>query len=365
VSAAFDPVDIERRVDESLSRSGAALKRSSLCTLVVVHPRALQTTVATRLDRLFGRRPLRVVRLETGYDAPTAVDVSARCLPHRDGDEVCFQEIVFYCGPDSRGREDALWAPLVIRDLPVLLWLDDPAALAARNETAPAVDKILIDLKTITGADAPAALRVLALLAGRFQGTIGTETPILADLAWRALTQARLAIARLFDGPETRPFLSRLTRVEFSISSAVDALLLALWLAARLGWKAGTLQGDEPRLCAWRGRRIAGSPSLSGPRTISPSAWSGTPGSIRPAARSAWSLKSISSPLIPCMANSSPLPPVWRERFDCREDAPALRSQGFSRRGGAPCVRPYARMPARHRLMRACALRRRHAPAGL
>jgi glucose-6-phosphate dehydrogenase assembly protein OpcA len=245
VSAAFDPVDIERRVDESLSRSGAALKRSSLCTLVVVHPRALQTTVATRLDRLFGRRPLRVVRLETGYDAPTAVDVSARCLPHRDGDEVCFQEIVFYCGPDSRGREDALWAPLVIRDLPVLLWLDDPAALAARNETAPAVDKILIDLKTITGADAPAALRVLALLAGRFQGTIGTETPILADLAWRALTQARLAIARLFDGPETRPFLSRLTRVEFSISSAVDALLLALWLAARLGWKAGTLQGDE------------------------------------------------------------------------------------------------------------------------
>ncbi len=135
MSALFDPADIERRMDEILGTAGsgpegAALKRASLLTLVVVHPRALQDRVAARLDYLFGRRPLRIIRIETGHDSPTAVDVSARCSPHPSGDEVCFQEIVFYSGPDGRGMDAALWSPLVIRDLPVaLMWLEAPAEL--------------------------------------------------------------------------------------------------------------------------------------------------------------------------------------------------------------------------------------------
>jgi glucose-6-phosphate dehydrogenase assembly protein OpcA len=239
VSAFFDPVEIERKIDECLAVTGAAVKRASLLTLVVVHPRESQSSVAARLDYLFGKRPLRVIRVETGHSAPTSVDVSARCLPQPAGDEICFQEIVFYDGPDGRGLDGAFWSPLVIRDLPVALaWLLEPAGLVAfLDRSGFAVDKCLVDLLTASGRDSAALLETLALLGRRFGPVAaGPAPPPLADFAWRSLAPLRARIARLFDPPAARPLLGRLAQVEFAGLPAVSAVLLALWLAARLGW---------------------------------------------------------------------------------------------------------------------------------
>ncbi|MBN2352346.1 MAG: glucose-6-phosphate dehydrogenase assembly protein OpcA [Spirochaetales bacterium] len=253
MSASFDPAAIERRIDESLAVTGrppegaapttAALRRSSLLTLVVVHPSERQAAVAARLDYLFGRRPLRIIRIETGHSSPTTVDVSTRCLPHPSGDEVCFQEIVFYNGPDGRGLEAGVWSPLVIRDLPaVLLWPGEAAGLEGFLERSDfEFDKFVIDLETEIGRSAPRdaprlVFGTLARLARRFGPKAGPAPPVISDLAWRALTPLRARIARLFDPEPARPLLARLERVAFSGLPALSAALLVLWLASRLGW---------------------------------------------------------------------------------------------------------------------------------
>ncbi len=270
MSAPFDPAAIERKIDESLAATGsapagggpaaAALRRSSLLTLVVVHPRELQAAVAARLDYLFGRRPLRIIRLETGHSSPTAVDVSTRCLPHPSGDEVCFQEIVFYNGPDGRGMEAGVWSPLVIRDLPaVLMWLAGADGLEEFLERSDfEFDKCIIDLETESGrtpgaGDAPSfVVGTLARLARRFGARAGgAEPPVLSDLAWQALAPVRARLARLFDPEPARPLLARLERTSFSGLPDLSAALLVLWLASRLGWS--------------RPRRAKGGLSFTGP----------------------------------------------------------------------------------------------------
>ncbi len=238
VSDVFDPAAIERRIDLMMKASGGATKRASLLTLVIIHPRELQAEVAARLDYVFGKRPLRVIRIETGGRGPTSVDVTARCLPHSTGEEVCFQEVVLYSGPDGRGLDPALWEPLVIRDLPAVLFspqgpgtLED---LLGRMDFLP--DKCLVHSAADRPADTLVSLSRLASLAEKGM--------VVADLAWRALTGVRLLTARLFDPEETRRLLRETVHIGMIGLEARDALYLGLWLASRLGWKDGVLRDN-------------------------------------------------------------------------------------------------------------------------
>jgi hypothetical protein len=254
VNGLFDPVVIERKIDGLLQDSGGALKRSSLLTLVIVHPRERQAEMARRMDYIFGKRPLRVIRIETGYGAATTVDVSARCLPHPAGEEVCFQEIVFYSGADQRGLDPALWQPLIIRDLPAVLFCLEGTALLRRvvrhMDFMP--DKCLVDTGAEGAGAAPVAyLEMLTGLAALAEAGV----PV-ADLSWRALTGLRLLAARLFDPPETRPLLKDLSRVDIRGLAPSSCLVLGLWLAARLGWKNGVLRGESMSFTGARGNNI-------------------------------------------------------------------------------------------------------------
>jgi glucose-6-phosphate dehydrogenase assembly protein OpcA len=236
VSDVFDPAAIERRIDLMMKASGGATKRASLLTLVIVHPQELQAEVAARLDYVFGKRPLRVIRIETGGRAPTSVDVTARCLPHPTGEEVCFQEIVLYSGPDGRGLDPALWEPLVIRDLPAVLF--SPQGLGALADLLERMDFLPDKCLVYSAPGQPAeTLALLSRLA-----SLAADGMVVADLAWRALTGVRLLTARLFDPEETRHLLRETVRIGVVGLVPRDALYLSLWLASRLGWKNGVLR---------------------------------------------------------------------------------------------------------------------------
>lgn len=236
VSDVFDPAAIERRIDLMMKASGGATKRASLLTLVIVHPQELQAEVAARLDYVFGKRPLRVIRIETGGRAPTSVDVTARCLPHPTGEEVCFQEVVLYSGPDGRGLDPALWEPLVIRDLPAVLF--SPRGLGALADLLERMDFLPDKCLVYSAPGQPAeTLALLSRLA-----SLAADGMVVADLAWRSLTGVRLLVAQLFDPEETRHLLRETARLRMIGLESRDALYLGLWLASRLGWKNGVLR---------------------------------------------------------------------------------------------------------------------------
>jgi glucose-6-phosphate dehydrogenase assembly protein OpcA len=66
---------------------------------------------------------------------------------------------------------------------------------------------------------------------------------VVSDLNWSRLTHWRDMVAQFFDAPPARHYLDRLDRVEVEVASRrgrktdlTEGLLLAGWLASRLGW---------------------------------------------------------------------------------------------------------------------------------
>ena len=127
--------------------------------------------------------------------------------------------------------------PLVVTDLPTLLWSPHGHREIA-EELMPLAQAVLYD--SVGEPDPREALDVAAELTGR---------AYVVDLAWLRSTPWRERLAAMFDPPWLRGELQLLTRVEVRhhpASRAAASLLLG-WLASRLGWRVERLmaRGEE------------------------------------------------------------------------------------------------------------------------
>ena len=124
--------------------------------------------------------------------------------------------------------------PLVVSDLPTLLWSPHGHYEVVRDLLGLA-QAVLLD-----SVDEPdpreAAERVSEL----------SRQAYVVDLAWLRSTPWRERIATTFDPPALRQELSTIAAVTIRHhpDSAIAALLLVGWLASRLGWEVDRLQGD-------------------------------------------------------------------------------------------------------------------------
>src|SRR6185437_14136073 len=126
---------------------------------------------------------------------------------------------------------DTIADPLVVTDLPTLLWSPHghPEAVDA---LLPLAQAVLVD-----SVDEPvwreAIARACELSAHSY----------VVDLAWLRSTPWRERVAAAFDPPRRRGELDALTAVavRHHPASTVAALLLAGWLASRLGWRVEPL----------------------------------------------------------------------------------------------------------------------------
>jgi glucose-6-phosphate dehydrogenase assembly protein OpcA len=121
--------------------------------------------------------------------------------------------------------------PLVVTDLPTLLWSphDHYDIVQELLELAQAV---LLD-----SVDEPIAREALDRVCSL------SERTYVVDLAWLRSTPWRERVAAAFDPPSLRRELRTITSVEVRHhpESAVTAMLLGGWLASRLGWKPSPL----------------------------------------------------------------------------------------------------------------------------
>jgi glucose-6-phosphate dehydrogenase assembly protein OpcA len=117
--------------------------------------------------------------------------------------------------------------PLVVRDMPTLLWSPHghPDALDA---LLPLAQAVLVD-----SVDEPVWREAIERAA-----QLSTHAYVV-DLAWLRSTPWRERIAAIFDPPARRRELGAITSVEVRHhpASTVSGMLLVGWLGSRLGWR--------------------------------------------------------------------------------------------------------------------------------
>jgi hypothetical protein len=247
------PEDIEREIQRQIAAASATRTKASLFNLVIFRRAFSRDPSAEALGYLLGRRPARLILIESGTDGPAEAFVSARCHPDPKNLELCFQEIRIQGGSDDVGRDPGFWSPLLIRDIPVYVWwLEELRGLdGALGRLAPFADRFLGDstFAEERGEDPVTALQALA------ERVHAAGLPC-ADVSWHRTFALRLGTARLFDPPAAREALGRIRQIRLEGGRRVEGLLYFLWLASRLGWSPQRVGGAEATMLDGRGNEV-------------------------------------------------------------------------------------------------------------
>jgi glucose-6-phosphate dehydrogenase assembly protein OpcA len=231
--------------------------RTSVLTLIAIAERPESEERALgAIGALSARHPSRTIVLAPGDpDGPAWLDarILAECrIAVRGGAETCTEQILVRTGGEFDQHLAALVQPLLIHDLPVLLWWpDDPPFEHARfRGLIGSYDRLLLDSTTFR--DEAAGMAAMAGLCAR-PGTV------VYDIGWMRLTRWRDLLASVFDHPGLAAELAGVRSLHIDVLGQGDQLrqskaaLFAGWLAAVLGWQvaaplaaeggSGTLSG--------------------------------------------------------------------------------------------------------------------------
>jgi glucose-6-phosphate dehydrogenase assembly protein OpcA len=217
--------------------------------LVCIVDREWSGEIANRLQRVPRAHASRTIVCAHEPDRRTldAVATIAADVGPRAGEFALLREtVVLSLGPEHLRQLERIVAPLVVTDVPTVVW--------APHGHEDAVDRLLdlaqvVLLDSVDEPDVAAALERACALARRTD---------VVDLAWLRSTPWRERIASAFDPPNRRRELQALSavRVHFRPGSETAALLLLGWLTARLGWRPASLtRHGEAMLGRVRGRK--------------------------------------------------------------------------------------------------------------
>jgi glucose-6-phosphate dehydrogenase assembly protein OpcA len=237
-----------------VTEKGLPHARASVLNLIVTVPDELSAdrVVATMLGLGFRHPSRAIVLVARPHSAGPSLDaaVSAHCHAFQGDEQVCYEEVVLTVRGEPASHLDGVVAPLLIHDLPTLVWWpgDPPFADPIFDQLVEMGDRLIIDSSDFS--QLLVGLRRLATL--RRRSGIG-------DLSWKRLGWWQELTAQFFDAPRFRRYLPNLNRVlikyalppETGSGPAADpndsapgvaspiaqAILYASWIASRLDWK--------------------------------------------------------------------------------------------------------------------------------
>jgi glucose-6-phosphate dehydrogenase assembly protein OpcA len=250
-----------------VTEKGLPHARASVLNLIVTVPD--EPSAGRVVETMMGlgfRHPSRAVVLVASPDAigPTVdAAVSAHCHAVQQAEEqVCYEEVVLTVRGEAASHLDGIVAPLLIHDLPTLVWWpgDPPFADPVFDQLVDLSDRLIIDSSDFS--DLLVGCRRLANL--RRRSGVG-------DLAWKRLGWWQELTAQFFDAPRFRRYLPNLNRVRIQYalppeagapplpdphdpapgvtSPIAQAMLYASWIASRLTWRRSSttqpLQGGQ------------------------------------------------------------------------------------------------------------------------
>lgn len=227
-------------VDES--KNVRVRMRTSVLTLVVVARRPeTEERAIDAINLLASRHPSRALIIAPGDpDGPATLDAQIFCQCHlseHSSSETCTEQILLRTGGEIVQHLTGVVAPLLIHDLPVVLWWPDDPPIGQRpfRELLETCDRLLVD----SGAFREDGAKRLAALAA----VVAEGQPVVHDIGWMRLTLWRELLAGLFDHPLLAPELRYVRSLRIDIAQPSDtfritkAASFAGWLAAQLDWE--------------------------------------------------------------------------------------------------------------------------------
>lgn len=200
-ATAVHPERILRELNElwaQLAEDGAAsggVLRACAMSLVVVAQDASDADQARQtVGLLMKNHPSRAILLRSGGGGELEARVFAECWkPFGRGQQICAEGIEITTGAAGYEEVARFLVPLLVPDLPVILWCRGAKGLdaAAYHALFPLASKLIFDSRDAPDADA--AIRTLRRLHA-----YGYR---VADLHWTRLTGWREELAHLFDSP--------------------------------------------------------------------------------------------------------------------------------------------------------------------
>jgi glucose-6-phosphate dehydrogenase assembly protein OpcA len=234
-----DPDAIEAALRELLRRRYVADRRlapARVLNLIVIVDREWKGEIASRLEHVGRYHASRTIlcAVEEGretLDAVATISYDESAAPAHP----MYETVEVDLGPDQLARIDTVVDPVLVADLPTMLW-SPHGHKDAVGVLLPLIDVILVDSDAdFESDDASTPLAYASELL---------RSAYVVDLAWLRTTPWRERLAASFDPPGRRAALEQLTEVcvRHRPSSEASAALLSGWLASRLGWKVATLE---------------------------------------------------------------------------------------------------------------------------
>jgi len=236
------------------STKSAVTRASALTLLVYADREEGAREVSNLLADVTRQNPCRAVVMVMDPDgSPPGLmaTVSAHChMPAEGEKQICSEQITLIARGEMGPELASVVLPLTVSGLPIYLWwragnFDVPAYF---DQILRVTQHVMVDSARFAAAGKD--LRALAAWLERHTGRIR-----LSDLNWARTTPWREVVSQSFDSPERRPYLDRIreVRIEYEMESArlttqrAQSLLLAAWLATRLGWefRRAELRGEN------------------------------------------------------------------------------------------------------------------------
>lgn len=263
VEATLDVQGVERQLNElwmqnagasDVNEEGAMLRARVLNLMVHITSEDTLNDVDEILLEVAMIHPCRalVMIAETNLeDKDIEMNVASRCQMGRGagGQHLCCEQVTLRAKGSFTVELPSACVPLLVSDLPVFLWwfaapeFDDQTFQSLMRVS----DRIVID--TSLCLNPYEDIRALAGLLQRQR----KERQGLSDLTWSRLTTWRTLLASFYDTPEHAECLSHLSGVRIDYiptektenTIAPKALILAGWLASRLGWQTSLKSREE------------------------------------------------------------------------------------------------------------------------
>lgn len=238
------PSAIEEALRQLLSErhaEHAGYTPARVLNLVCIVDRAWSGEIANRLRSVGDSHASRTIvcSVEPGR---TGIDAIATIASDREpgpGEFALTREtVVVSIGPSHLAHLDTIVDPLVVTDIPTVVW-----APHGHTEAIEALRRLaqVVLLDSIDDPEVGEALDRARSLA---------DSMHVVDMAWLRTVPWRERLAATFDPEPLRPQLGMISSVEVrhQADSVASALLLLGWLASRLGWQCSPLLPSGERL---------------------------------------------------------------------------------------------------------------------
>src|SRR5579883_2576623 len=207
--------------------SGGVLRACSMTLVVLAEDEQDAEGVRRTLGVLMHDHPSRAIVLRAVEGGPLDARVFAECwMPFGRNQQICSEGIEMSADAANLGDVAHLLVPLLVPDLPVVLWARGPRFFSSRyyDPLFPLADKIIVD--SVTAPNARGAIAVLKEMRTRGRR--------IADLAWTRLTAWRETLAHIFEDCPNKPAQVREVKIAYGGPLTSTILYFCRWIERAL-----------------------------------------------------------------------------------------------------------------------------------